>query len=127
MILNVHCDGGAAMMRAAVAAARKATPHPPLIIGVTLLTSLGATELHNEFGVAEDLESYVVRMARLAQDAGLDGVVTSAHEVRSIKRACGEKFHHGDAGDSPALGGRQRSPPRAHPRRGARRRAPTIW
>jgi orotidine-5'-phosphate decarboxylase len=92
MILNVHCDGGAAMMRAAVAAAREATPQPPLIIGVTLLTSLGAAELHTELGVAEDLESYVVRMARLAQDAGLDGVVTSAHEVRSIKQACGEQF-----------------------------------
>ncbi|MFL5805222.1 MAG: orotidine-5'-phosphate decarboxylase [Roseiflexaceae bacterium] len=92
MIFNVHCDGGAAMMRAAVAAAREATPQPPLIIGVTLLTSLGAAELHADLAVAEDVESYVVRMARLAQEAGLDGVVTSAHEVRSIKRACGEQF-----------------------------------
>lgn len=94
LMLNVHCDGGLAMMRAAVEAARAAatsTP-PPLVIGVTLLTSLGESELVRELSLAGSVEQYVLRMASLAREAGLDGVVASAREAAAVKRTCGDDF-----------------------------------
>lgn len=109
-MVNVHCDGGIAMMQAAVAVASDTTTTPPLIIGVTLLTSLSATDLHSDLGIAENIEDYVVRMARLAQQAGLNGVVASAYEARAIKRACGDEFLVVTPGIRPAwaAGGDQR-------------------
>ena len=94
LMLNVHCDGGLAMMRAAAEAARVAatTTPPPLVIGVTLLTSLGETELVRELGLNGGVEEYVLRMASLAREAGLDGVVASPREAAAIKRTCGKDF-----------------------------------
>jgi orotidine 5''-phosphate decarboxylase, subfamily 1 len=91
-MFNLHCDGGIAMMRASVEAARSVSENPPLIIGVTVLTSLGATELHSDLGIVEDVEHYVVRLARMAKSAGLNGVVSSVKEVAAIKEACGQDF-----------------------------------
>jgi orotidine-5'-phosphate decarboxylase len=91
-ILNVHCDGGLAMMQATVAAARETSANPPLLIGVTVLTSISEEELQRDMGITESVQDYVVRMAKLAQQAGLDGVVCSAQEVPAIKQACGSNF-----------------------------------
>ena len=95
-MFNVHALGGKAMMRAAKEAsgrgAEQAGVPPPLVIGVTIVTSLGEQELRDELGLPESAQQVVVRLARLAKEAGLDGVVCSAHEVREIKRVCGKDF-----------------------------------
>jgi orotidine-5'-phosphate decarboxylase len=94
-MLNVHASGGAAMMTAARAAADAAAGRAerprPLVIGVTVLTSLDAAALAS-IGIAGSPEAQVRRLARLAQDAGLDGVVASARETAAIREACGENF-----------------------------------
>lgn len=90
-LCNVHCDGGAAMLRAAVEAAQ-ASSAKPQILGVTVLTSLNDAMLHDELGIAPDTASYAVHMANLAHANGLAGVVCSAHEVAAIKAACGTDF-----------------------------------
>jgi orotidine-5'-phosphate decarboxylase len=95
-MLNVHASGGGAMMRAAVQAATEgaeAGGHArPLVLAVTVLTSLDATMLKEELGVAESVSEHVVRLARLAQDSGCDGVVASPFEVEAIRAACGPDF-----------------------------------
>jgi orotidine-5'-phosphate decarboxylase len=90
LMLNLHCDGGLAMLRAA-ANARDASAHRPLLLGVTVLTSAGERELR-EAGVGGGVGDQVLRLAQLAREAGLDGVVASPHEVAAIKRACGDDF-----------------------------------
>ena len=90
-MFNVHTDGGAAMMRAAVAEVRD-LPDRPLVLGVTVLTSIDAPTLHEELRVPGPVADQVLHLALLARDAGLDGVVCSAHEVATIRAACGEAF-----------------------------------
>jgi orotidine-5'-phosphate decarboxylase len=91
LMFNVNCDGGPAMLRAAAEAAR-AAPARPLVIGVTLLTSLGQAELNGPLGIPASLETHVVRMALLARECGLDGVVASPREAAAIRQACGPEF-----------------------------------
>jgi len=86
-MLTLHCLGGRDMLRAAVAAAHS-MPYRPLLLGVTVLTSLDATALANELQVKPSLTDYVVHLARMAQDCGLDGVVASPHEIAAIRAAC---------------------------------------
>ncbi len=95
MIVNVHASGGPAMMRAAGEAARKAarelgTP-PPLVIAVTILTSLDDEDL-KAVGYIGPVGELAEHLARLAADCGLDGVVCSPHEITRIKKACGSNF-----------------------------------
>ncbi len=94
-MLNVHASGGSAMMaaaREAVARTAAETGAPrPLLIAVTVLTSLSARDLA-EIGVDATPEAQVLRLARLAQAQGLDGVVCSALEAASLKRALGPAF-----------------------------------
>lgn len=89
-LLTLHASGGLAMMRAARDAADRKKSRPSLL-GVTILTSLDAAELR-QVGMAGTPSSRALSLARLAQKAGLDGVVASAHEVRAIRRACGPEF-----------------------------------
>lgn len=94
-MVNVHAGGGTAMMRAAHdaahdAAAKRGTP-PPLVIAVTVLTSMNQDALR-ETGVVIDLADQVLRLAELTRDAGLDGVVASPRETRSIRSRCGPGF-----------------------------------
>jgi orotidine-5'-phosphate decarboxylase len=86
-MLTVHCLGGRDMLRAAVAAAHS-MPYRPLLLGVTVLTSLDATALASELQIQPPLTDYVVHLARMAQDCGLDGVVASPHEVAAIRTTC---------------------------------------
>jgi orotidine-5'-phosphate decarboxylase len=94
-IVNVHCSGGRAMMTAAAEAAREAAEdlgvERPKVIGVTVLTSLDAADLE-EIGQKGPPETQVERLARLAQDSGLDGVVCSPREIALLRRACGPDF-----------------------------------
>ncbi|WP_304733908.1 orotidine-5'-phosphate decarboxylase [Parvibaculum sp.] len=90
-IVNVHAAGGSAMMRAAAEAAREAGERRPLIIGVTLLTSLDETDLAAT-GVGGTTSDQVRRLAGLAAAAGLDGVVCSGHEIETLRRDLGSDF-----------------------------------
>jgi orotidine-5'-phosphate decarboxylase len=93
-MINVHAAGGRAMMRAAADAVRKASAsnrERPLVIGVTVLTSMDAAALH-EVGVNRPVLDQVVHLATLARESGLDGVVASPQETPAIRAACGDDF-----------------------------------
>lgn len=94
-MVNVHCSGGSAMMRAAAdaatATAAKLGRPRPLVIGVTVLTSMDEAALA-EVGTSRPLLEQVVHLARLAQGSGLDGVVASPRETAAIRGACGPGF-----------------------------------
>ena len=89
-LLTVHASGGLKMMQAAREAAGGGKTRPSLL-SVTILTSMDAPALRR-VGFAGSPQSRALALARLAKTAGLDGVVASAHEVRTIRRACGPKF-----------------------------------
>jgi orotidine-5'-phosphate decarboxylase len=94
-MLNVHASGGPAMMRAArdaarEEAARRSTP-PPLVIAVTMLTSMDQTTL-TEIGLQDKVADQVARLAVLARESGMDGVVASPQEIGMIRRHCGSDF-----------------------------------
>ena len=93
-MVNVHASGGSAMMRAARAAAdeeaaRRSRP-APLVIAVTMLTSLDQEALR-EIGL-RSMTQQVERLAALTEAAGLDGVVASPQEIALIRRTCGPRF-----------------------------------
>ncbi len=89
-MLNVHASGGEAMMRAAREAV-SGVARPPLLIGVTVLTSLDDASLA-AVGFSGSAMANVERLARLARASGLDGVVCSAQEAPLIRKAAGEDF-----------------------------------
>lgn len=95
-ILNVHAAGGGEMMHAAAEAARdeaaRAGLNRPLVIAVTVLTSIGQEVFNKEVGVPGPIQDRVVAWAQLAQEAGLDGVVASPREIAAIRAACGPDF-----------------------------------
>jgi len=95
-IFNVHTSGGYEMMKAAAEASEKISlalgVRKPLILGVTLLTSINQEILEKEIGIKKRLEEQVVHLAKLAKAAGLDGVVASPREIKEIRKACGENF-----------------------------------
>ena len=94
-MVNVHASGGADMMRAAKAAAEETSAKRsltvPLVIAVTVLTSLEQDTLAR-LGVAEGVEQHVDRLAHLACDAGLDGVVASPREIAPIRAWADRRF-----------------------------------
>lgn len=89
-MMNVHVSGGREMLRAARASLQACTPRP-LLIGVTVLTSLDGAAL-DEVGITDSAAAQVLRLTRLARDCGLDGVVCSAQEIAAVKRECGAHF-----------------------------------
>lgn len=99
-MLNVHALGGRAMMEAG-RAAFESQARRPLLIAVTILTSMGERELR-EVGIAGDPADAVTRLARLAQASGLDGVVCSAQEARVLRSALGDAFKLVTPGIRPA-------------------------
>ncbi len=95
-LFNVHCSGGSSMMRAAkdaaVETAERLGVTPGLVIGVTVLTSIDRDVLNDELRVPGSVADQVVHLAKLAKEAGLDGVVASPHEIELIREACGGDF-----------------------------------
>ncbi len=88
-MLTVHASGGPAMVAAARKGLRGASSsEPPLLLAVTVLTSLSASEL-KEQAISGSVEEHVVRLARMAIAAGADGLVCSPLEVRAIRSALG--------------------------------------
>jgi orotidine-5'-phosphate decarboxylase len=104
-MMNVHAAGGDAMLTAARdAVANTAAAEGrarPLLIAVTLLTSIGTDDLA-AIGVPGTADAQVLRLARLAQASGLDGVVCSAREAAMLRAACGAKFKLVTPGIRPA-------------------------
>ncbi len=91
-ILNVHTLGGPKMLKAAVESANENFKEVrPLIIGVTLLTSLDINDLRL-IGYKGNVEEIVQNLAVLAKQCGLDGVVCSPKEIKLIREKCGEDF-----------------------------------
>jgi orotidine-5'-phosphate decarboxylase len=88
-ILNVHASGGAEMMRAAVRARGKSKK--PILLAVTMLTSMDKTELNN-IGISRAPIQQVKKLALLAKQSGIDGVVCSGHEIEIIRSVCGKDF-----------------------------------
>jgi orotidine-5'-phosphate decarboxylase len=94
-VVNVHASGGRAMMQAAGEAAREAAEDlevtRPLVLGVTVLTSLDEADL-DEVGQRGPARDQTLRLANLARDSGLDGVVCSPREIAALRTACGPDF-----------------------------------
>ncbi len=95
LIMTIHTSGGRAMMEAAAEAATFAAQrvgcNRPIIVGVTILTSMDEEDL-KAVGLSTPVEAQVVRMAKLAKESGIDGVVCSPFEIAAIRRACGPDF-----------------------------------
>ena len=93
---NVHATGGIEMMKAAkkgaMEAAEKYNKKKPLVLAVTVLTSISQEVLTQELSNTKTVEDFVIQLAKNARAAGLDGVVASAKELRAIKREVGEDF-----------------------------------
>ena len=93
---NVHCLGGAQMMSASVEgakiAAEKRGVEPPIILGVTVLTSISQDVFDDELKIDHNVSDYAIELAKLAKKSGLTGVVASPHELVRIKEACGADF-----------------------------------
>jgi len=94
-MFDLHASGSVAMMRQTIAEVNKVsrTEHlvRPKLLAVTVLTSLNQDDL-KRVGVRSGVESQVVRLAKLAREAGMDGVVASPHEVARIRKECGRRF-----------------------------------
>lgn len=93
-IVNLHCAGGSAMMKAAIEGLDEGAidGKRPLCIGVTQLTSTSKEAMNEELGILGEVKDCVIKYAKLAKDSGLDGVVCSVHEARAIHEACGNDF-----------------------------------
>lgn len=96
-MFNVHAAGGREMMRAvAEASAREAEQEgnePPLILAVTVLTSIGQSELEEDMLIAGmKVQDVVVKWAKMSRDCGIGGVVCSPREIEAIRQACGPDF-----------------------------------
>jgi orotidine-5'-phosphate decarboxylase len=111
-MINVHASGGTAMMQAAARAARETSARlgrpAPLLIGVTVLTSLDQEALR-AVGVERPVLDQVIALARLTRQAGLQGVVASAQETAAIRQACGPEFQIVTPGIRGAAAGTERN------------------
>lgn len=108
-MFNLHASGGRKMMEAAVEGAREGSAGRrdglrALVLGVTVLTSLSGDDLA-ELGIAGSPEDAVVRLAQLAKQAGLDGVVASPREITALRKALGPDFIIVTPGIRPATAG----------------------
>ena len=93
---NVHIQGGSKMTSAVVKASHAAAKayglEPPTILGVTLLSSFGQKTLTTELCVDKNIEDFVLQLAKVAKDTGLDGVIASAEEAKRIRKELGDDF-----------------------------------
>jgi orotidine-5'-phosphate decarboxylase len=91
-MLTLHISGGPAMITAAVEEALNCgDENRPLLMGVSVLTSLDQHTLNHDLGVPRTIEEHMVELSRLAIDLDMDGVVCSPHEIKAIRRAIGHQ------------------------------------
>ena len=90
-MVNVHASGGSAMMRAAREALKPYGDKAPILIAVTVLTSMADSDL-SELGIDRSAAQQVSHLAKLAQDNGMDGVVCSAQEAEMLREERGDRF-----------------------------------
>ena len=91
-MINLHCLGGMCMLQAAAEGLLEVdVAERPLLIGVTILTSMNAEDMQG-VGLVGSAQEKVIDLARLAKEAGLDGVVASAKEAKTIKEKVGKDF-----------------------------------
>ncbi|MDR1123437.1 MAG: orotidine-5'-phosphate decarboxylase [Elusimicrobiota bacterium] len=92
-MMTVHTSGGFEMMKAAAVAAKENAPKgkAPVILGVTVLTSLDDAAL-KKIGFKDNAEKQVIRLAKMAEEAGLGGIVSSPKEVKKLRRALGKEM-----------------------------------
>lgn len=100
-IFNVHASGGRKMMEAVREEMNKLT-NPPLVLAVTILTSLGEDDIR-EVGFDRTIPEQIARLAKLAKDSGMDGVVASPLEIELIRETCGKDFKILTPGIRPAF------------------------
>ena len=100
-MLNVHASGGSAMMQAALEGVSKSN-HKPYLIAVTVLTSMNQASL-SEIGITENMQSQVLKLAKLSQQSGLHGVVCSAQEAALLRQHLPKDFLLVTPGIRPAL------------------------
>lgn len=100
-IFNVHASGGRKMMEAVREEMNKLTD-PPLVLAVTILTSLGEEDIR-EVGFDRTIPEQIAKLARLAKDSGMDGVVASPLEIELIRETCGKDFKILTPGIRPAF------------------------
>ena len=100
-MVNVHASGGARMMTAASEALLPFGKDAPLLIAVTVLTSMEAEDLRG-IGIEQSPADYAERLALLTKEYGLNGVVCSAHEATRLKASCGQAFKLVTPGIRPA-------------------------
>lgn len=95
-MFNVHASGGRRMMTAAAEALQEAAANNdtvrPLLIGVTVLTSMSEEEMQSELDVHRTVGEQVTALSKLARESGLDGVVCSPLEIEMIRASCGPDF-----------------------------------
>ena len=95
-IFNIHIAGGMEMMRDAAEATKSKAAElgikKPIILGVTVLTSIDESMFQRVLNTDVSIQDQIVHMAKLAQRAGLDGVVASPQEIKLIRTACGSDF-----------------------------------
>lgn len=103
-MVNVHASGGSKMMQAAAQALADFGTDKPLLIAVTVLTSMEQTDL-TELGITRSVAEQVSHLAELTKQAGLDGVVCSAQEAALLKQQCGRDFCLVTPGIRPAFAG----------------------
>ena len=112
-MMTLHIAGGPAMVTAAVEEAKCHAPsEAPLLIGVSVLTSLDQHVLTDHLGIRRSIEEHVVYLSKLGTDCGLDGVVCSVHEVKVVRDSVGRKIivtpgirpHLGDKQDQSRVG-----------------------
>lgn len=90
-MMNFHCLGGKKMLEAAAGAVKEKGKKAPILLGVTVLTSMSEDDLQ-ELGITGRVEDKVIKLALLAKEAGLSGVVASGKEARLIKERLGKDF-----------------------------------
>lgn len=95
-MFNIHASGGGEMIRAAVEATQdeaiKQGLNPPLVLAVTVLTSIDNSILQKELLINKHVEKFVQHLAAMTKENGADGVVASPIEVNVIRKTCGEQF-----------------------------------
>ncbi|MEG6617109.1 orotidine-5'-phosphate decarboxylase [Peptococcaceae bacterium 1198_IL3148] len=95
-IINVHAAGGLAMLQATASAVQDEAAvqgiKPPQVIAVTVLTSMDQIALNSQLNIPGTVQGQVVRWAKMAQQAGLHGVVASPWEIKAIRETCGDNF-----------------------------------